>query len=217
GEAQSGGDGAGPASLFGRAGAGVDENDDGIGGRGACDRVARVLHVSGAVGEDERATVGGEVPVGDVDGDALFAFGPQTVGEQSEVELSSEESAFPARRGDGGELVGEDRLRIVEESADKCRFAVVDGSGSGEAQQRLRRRVQRGGRLGGGCFGGGCSRHQKYPSFLRSSIAAAEIRSSARVAPRSVTVVAATSARMDSRSSALDSTAPVQLISPTVR
>src|SRR5699024_10446171 len=70
-DAQSGDDGEVPASLFGRAGAGVDENDDGIGGRGACDHVARVLHVSGAVGEDERATVGGEVPVGDVDGDAL--------------------------------------------------------------------------------------------------------------------------------------------------
>src|SRR5699024_9233437 len=137
--------------------------------------------------------------------------------EQSEVELSAEESALPTRRGHGGELVGEDRLRIVEESADECRFAVVDGSGSGEAQQSLRRRVQRRRRLGGGCFGGGCRRHQKYPSFLRSSIAAAEIRSSARVAPRSVTVVAATSARIDSRSSALDSTAPVQLMSPTVR
>ena len=49
------------------------------------------------------------------------------------------------------------------------------------------------------------------------SIAAAEIRSSARVAPRSVTVVAATSARMESKSSASDSTAPVQLMSPTVR
>src|SRR5699024_3335703 len=158
-DAQPGDDGEVPASLFGRAGAGVDEDDDGIGGRGACDHVARVLHVSGAVGEDERATVGGEVPVGDVDGDALFAFGPQTVGEQSEVGLTSQESALPTRRGHGGELVGEDRLRIVEESADECRFAVVDGSGGGEAQQRLRRRVQRrrrlGGYCGGGCFGGG--------------------------------------------------------------
>ena len=206
-----------PASLFGRAGAGVDEDDDGIGGRGSRDHIPGVLHVSGAVGKDERATVGGEVPVGDVDGDALFAFGPQTVGEQSEIELTSQESAFPAGRCHGGELVGEDRLRIVEEPADERGFPVVDGSGGGEAQQRLRRRVQRRRRLGGGCFGGGCRRHQKYPSFLRSSIAAAEIRSSARVAPRSVTVVAATSARMDSRSSALDSTAPVQLMSPTVR
>src|SRR5699024_6339413 len=108
-DAQAGDDGEVPAGLLGRAGAGIDEDDDGIGGRGARDHVARVLHVSGAVGEDERATVGGEVPVGDVDGDALFAFGPQTVGEQSEVELATEEPAFPAGRGHGGELVGEDR------------------------------------------------------------------------------------------------------------
>ena len=48
-------------------------------------------------------------------------------------------------------------------------------------------------------------------------MAASETRSSARVAPRSVMRVAATSAMMESKSPARDSTAPVQVMSPMVR
>src|SRR5699024_11680521 len=60
----------------------------------------------------------------------------------------------------GFELVGQDRLRIVEQSAHQGGFAVVDGPGGGEAQQRLRfrRRVRRG--WSGGRW---WCRHQKYP------------------------------------------------------
>src|SRR5699024_3619634 len=137
-DAQAGDDGEVASGLLGRPVAGVDEDDDGIGGRGSGDHVPGVLHMAGAVGEDERAAVGGEVAVGDVDGDALFAFGPQTVGEQREVELPAEESAFGAGDGHGFELVGQDRLRIMEQSAHQGGFAVVDGPGGGEAQQRLR-------------------------------------------------------------------------------
>ena len=48
-------------------------------------------------------------------------------------------------------------------------------------------------------------------------MAASEIRSSARVSPRSVIRVAAISATTDSSVAAVDATAPVQLMSPTVR
>jgi hypothetical protein len=137
-DAQAGDDGEVASGLFGRPGAGVDEDDDGIGGRGPGDHVAGVLHMAGAVGEDERAAVGGEVAVGDVDGDALFAFGSQTVGEQGEVELPAEEAAFGAGGGHGLELVCQDRFRIVEQSAHQSGLSVVDGPGGGEAQQRLR-------------------------------------------------------------------------------
>ena len=41
----------------------------------------------GGVGEDEGAPRGGEVPVGDVDGDALLALGAQAVGEQRQVDV----------------------------------------------------------------------------------------------------------------------------------
>ena len=48
-------------------------------------------------------------------------------------------------------------------------------------------------------------------------MAASLTRSSARVAPRSVTRVAATSSMICSTVAAVDSTAPVQDVSPTVR
>src|SRR5690606_18749479 len=57
---------------------------------------------------------------------------------------------------------------------------------------------------------------QKYPAFLRSSMAVSLRRSSARV-PRSVWRAAATSAMTSSSVDAVDSTAPVQVASPTVR
>src|SRR5690348_5870597 len=94
------------------------------------------------------------------------------------------------------ECVFEDLLRVVEETSDQRRLAVVDGAGGREAQQL---------------------RHQKYPSFLRSSIAASENLSSARVAPRSVMRDAAISAMTSSIAIAIDSTAAVQVASPTVR
>ena len=63
------------ACLRNDARAGVDQNDGQIGRRAAGDHVARVLFVSRGVGDDELAAIGGEVAVGDVDGDSLFAFG----------------------------------------------------------------------------------------------------------------------------------------------
>ena len=75
----------------------------------------------------------GEVAVGDVDGDALLALGPQAVGEQREVRVLV---APLARRAlDRLELVLEDRLRVVEQPADERRLAVVDGPGGGEPQE----------------------------------------------------------------------------------
>jgi hypothetical protein len=80
---------------------------------------------------------GREVAVGDVDGDALLALGAQAVGEQREVGV-----AVALGRGsplDGVELVGEDRLGVVQQAADQGGLAVVDGAGGGEAQQLVRR------------------------------------------------------------------------------
>ena len=106
---------------------------DEVGGRGAGDHVARVAHVAGGVGDDERAPRRREVAVGDVDRDALLALGAQAVGEQREVDVAV---AAPARdRLDVLELVGEDRLGVVEQAADQRRLAVVDRAGGGEAQQ----------------------------------------------------------------------------------
>src|SRR5262249_36932909 len=145
---------------------------------------------------------GHERAVGDVDRDPLLALGAQPVGEEGEVHVA----VAAAQRGrlDVLELVGEDLLRVVEQPAEQGRLAVVDRAGGDEPQQLGLHHL-----LGDG--------HQKYPPRLRSSMAASETRSSARVSPRSVTFVAAISETTSSIVAARDSTPPVQVMSPTVR
>ncbi|MCB5293120.1 hypothetical protein BJQ90_02565 [Arthrobacter sp. SO3] len=151
-----------PAGLLEDTLAGVNEHDDGIRGGRAGHRVLGVLHVPGAVREDEAAAVRGEVAVGDVDGDALFPLGAQAVGQQREVNRlgagGTGAPEAPVRRGagDGVELVGEDRLGVVQEAAHQGGLAVVDRSGRGEAEQGSvgqRGLVKQGGRAGGVDFG----------------------------------------------------------------
>src|SRR5439155_14941800 len=105
------------SGLFDDAGAGIDEHDGQVGGGSAGDHVGRVLHVARGVGDDELAFGGGEITVGNVDGDALFAFGAEAVGEVGQVDL--------AAAGDIGaaferlDLVFHQRLRIVQQTADE--------------------------------------------------------------------------------------------------
>jgi hypothetical protein len=117
------------------------------------DHVPRVLDVPGRVGDDELAPGGREVPVGDVDRDALLALGPQAIGEQRQVHVLF--AAQLARALDRVVLVVEDRLAVVEQSADQGRLAVVDAPRRGEAQKlhveiarRRRRAVGRAGDAG---------------------------------------------------------------------
>lgn len=201
-DAQQGGDRGMAAGLLDHAVAGVDEDHGQVGGRGAGDHVAGVLHVPGGVGQDEPPRRCGEVAVGDVDGDALFAFGSQPVGQQRQVRIR--QAAPPGGVLDRLQLVGEYRLGVVQQPPDQRGLAVVHGPGGGEAQQRGRRDLD------------GCG-HQKYPSRLRSSIAASDSRSSAREAPRSVTRLPPISAMTWAIVPAPESTAPVHDMSPTVR
>jgi hypothetical protein len=84
--------------------------------------------------------------VGDVDGDALLALGPQAVGEEGQVDVVV---APPAGVGlDRGELVLENRLGVVEQPSDQGALPVVDRARGGDPQQvdlgaRLRRRGQK--------------------------------------------------------------------------
>jgi len=131
-----------PAGLLQDTLAGVDEDDDGVCGGRAGHRVLGVLHVPGAVGQDEAAAVRGEVAVGDVDGDALLALGTQAVGQEGQVDrlytgcAGPPKSAVRGGAGNGVELVGQDRLGVVQEAAHQGGLAVVDRSGGGEAEQR---------------------------------------------------------------------------------
>ena len=85
-DAEQGGD-VGVATRLGEdAFARIDEDDGEVCGGGAGGHVAGVLLVAGGVGDDELAALGGEVAVGDVDGDALLALGAEAVGELGEVD-----------------------------------------------------------------------------------------------------------------------------------
>ena len=113
--------------------AGVDEHEREVGGRVPGHHVARVLDVARGVGDDEFPQRRGEVAVGDVDGDALLALGPQPVGQQGEVGVLV--AALAAEALDRLELVLEDGLGVVEEPADERALAVVDRTGGGEAEE----------------------------------------------------------------------------------
>ena len=179
--------------LLAQAVAGVDEDDRDVGGGRTRDHVARVLHVARRVGDHERTQRRREVAVGDVDRDALLALGAQAVGDEGEVEALSPAASRGGR--DGVDHVVEQRLGVVQQATDQRALAVVDGPGGGEAQQL----------------------HQKYPSRLRSSIAASLNLSSARVAPRSVMRLCSISVSTSSGVAASLRTAPVHVMSPTVR
>jgi hypothetical protein len=96
-----------------------------------------ILLMPRAIGDDELALFGGEEAIGDVDGDALFAFGGKAIDEEGEIDLLPLR-AHPLAVGlKRGQLILEDHLRIVEQASDQRRFAVVDRAAGDEAQQAL--------------------------------------------------------------------------------
>jgi hypothetical protein len=133
GDAEQRGDKGVPARLFEDALARVDQDDGEVGGGGARHHVAGVLDVAGGVGDDELAARGGEIAVGDVDGDALLALGAEAVGEEREIQHLLAPLLGRARYG--LQLVREDGLRVVEQAADEGGFAVVHAARRGEAEQ----------------------------------------------------------------------------------
>src|SRR3954463_2155730 len=161
-----------------------------VGGTG--EHVAGVALMPRSVSQDVAAGVCGEEPVGDVDGDALLALGAQAIGQGGQIRLAC---------GVRDRLEGVERqaVGVVQQSADQCALAVINRPCGRDAQQLTSRG------------------HQKYPSRLRSSIAAEDVRSSARVSPRSETVAAEISTITPSMSVARERTAPVIVRSPTVR
>ena len=116
--------------LFDHAFAGIDQNDREVCGRSTRHHIAGVLNVAGGIGDDELAFWRGEIAIGDIDGDALFAFGLEAIGKQCQVHIFI--AAFARRFLDGFELVLEDRFGIIKKASDESRFAVIDGTGGGE-------------------------------------------------------------------------------------
>ena len=205
-----------PAGLGEHPAAGVDQDHRGVGGRGAGDHVAGVLLVARGVGDDELALVGGKEPVGHIDRDALLALGGQAIHQQGEVDVAPLR-ADPLGVGlQGGHLVVQDHLGIIEQSPDQGRLAVVHRAAGDEAQQALVLVGLEVGvdvlgdevRLMGPGLAGNLGGHQKYPSCFFFSIEAAWSWSMARPW-RSDVVVSSISWMMAGRVAAVLSTAPV--------
>ncbi len=132
---------------------GIDQQHGEIGGRGAGRHVAGVLDVAGGVGDDEAALLGGEIAVGDVDGDALLALGGQAIDDEGEIDRLAGGAEALGIGGKGRKLVLEEELGIVQQAADQGRLAVVDAAAGEEAQQALvavgGQQFGKGGRIGG--------------------------------------------------------------------
>jgi hypothetical protein len=93
------------------------------------------LDVAGGIGDDEAALVGGEIAVGDVDGDPLLAFGGEPVDQQGEIDAVAVGAVAAGIRLEGGELILEQALGIEQQPPDQRRLAVVDAAAGQKAQQ----------------------------------------------------------------------------------
>src|SRR5213079_2356550 len=109
--------------------------------------VPGVLFVTRRIGQNEFAARGREVPVRDVNRDALFPFRLEAVREQRKIDRTG--GPVPRRARDRPHLVLVHRLRVVQEPADQRALPIVDAAGRAQAQERG---------------------HQKYPSRFLSSI-----------------------------------------------
>jgi hypothetical protein len=205
-----------PPRLGQHALARVDQDHRQIGGGGARDHVAGVLFMARGVGHDELALVGGEEAIGHVDGDALFAFGRQSIDQQGKVDVPALGARYLAVVFQRRQLILEDHLAVVKQPPDQRRFAVIDRSAGDEAQHGLvlvlhKIGVDVLGDQGIGDIDGilGVRGHQKYPSCFFFSMDAAWSLSMARPW-RSDVVVSSISWITSGRVRALDSTAPVR-------
>ena len=122
----------------------IDQHDGDIGVRGAGRHVAGILLVAGRIGDDEGARFGGEIAIGDIDGDALLAFGLEAVDEQREVDRILGRAELFRILFERGELVVEDELLLVEKPPDQRRLAVIDRAAGEDAQCRKRGNAKRG-------------------------------------------------------------------------
>ena len=115
----------------------VDQQDREIRRRGARGHVAGIFLVAGRIGNDELALLGGEEPVGDIDGDALFALRLQAVHEQREVDVVAGGAVLDAVALQRRQLVLEDALGVIEKTSDQGRLAVVHRTAGQEPQKGL--------------------------------------------------------------------------------
>jgi hypothetical protein len=88
--------------------------------------------VAGCIANDELAGFGAEVAVGHVNGDALLAFGRQTVGEQGQIGFTLALHA--------SQVVLQHRLGVDQQTPDEGGFAVIDRA-TGDELQGIKRGI----------------------------------------------------------------------------
>ena len=123
-----------PPRLCEQALARVDHEHGKVGGRRRRRHIAGVLLVAGRVRNDEGAAVGGEEAPRDIDRDALFALGFQSVEQQREVEIAAGGAVAAGVARERPLMIFEQELCVVEQPADERRLAVVDRTAGEEAQ-----------------------------------------------------------------------------------
>jgi hypothetical protein len=123
------------AGLGDHALGGIDEDDGQVGGGGTGDHVAGVLFVSGTIGNDEFPPVCAEVTVGHIDGDALFAFGFESVEQEGIVDILACMAHAFAVALECCQLVFVNHFTVEHQSANQRGFAVVDRSGRKDAEE----------------------------------------------------------------------------------
>ena len=87
------------------------------------------------IDDDEPAPYRGEEAVRNVYGYFLFAFGGEAVQQQRKIEITALRAELARALGESVELVFEQLLGFVQQTADQRRLAVVDGAAGDEAQQ----------------------------------------------------------------------------------
>src|SRR5262249_3504595 len=99
---------------------------------GTRNEIARVLLVPRGVGDDELPRWRCAIAVGDIDRDALFAFGLETVGEERKIDaLTAASFVFATCALD---LINERAFCLDQQPADKSGFPVIDVAGCREAE-----------------------------------------------------------------------------------
>ncbi len=160
------------------------------------------------IGHDEFARAGGEEAIGDINGDALFAFGLKPIHQQREIDIVARSAVLAGILLQGRQLIVEQQFGIVKQPADQGGLAVIHAAAGQKPQQRLLFLLGKiGFQIGDGGFGreGG---HQKYPSrffFSIEALSSPSIRRPWRSEVRAVNI----SATISSSEAAGDSIAPV--------
>jgi hypothetical protein len=113
----------------------VDDQQRGIGLRGAGDHVAQELGVTGGVDHHHVARVGAETDLRGVDGDTLVALGLQGIEQERPFERHAAAGACRLQRL---ELAVGEAAGLEQQASHQRRLAVIDMADDDDANQRAR-------------------------------------------------------------------------------